>query len=204
MRGADLRDRLVPDAGAGDRGDRRVPRSASRRVHGRNVRGQPASGPRGSTPGPSTQGLRGARGGDRNSRAGAARLHPCRRPRLRELRACRPRQRRAAGGSVCGPPRTPHTPHGRDAARGRSPGGGHARGRVVDGLLLRRKRRRGRGGQPAGGLLPAPPPRRANGDLGRRVDQPPRGRGGLSARGPCPTSHWRAGDGGRRRRRSCS
>ena len=88
MRGADLRDRLVPADRAGDRFVGRVARRAARHVHGRHVPRQPAAAAVRVAGAASAARLRDARGGHRRARADRARRRAARRRHRTRRRRC--------------------------------------------------------------------------------------------------------------------
>ena len=167
----DLRNRLVPDAGAVRRLFVRVDRRAAGHVHGRHVPRQlPAAAIHlaGTSP---AEGLRVPRNRDRRHRpaaalraaAGRSRVHGVGRLRCDRVPAAWP------GGEHL--PAAADAGDGRDAAGGRALGADHAVRRVVARLLLRGQHRGRRHGDAARGLLPAARLRHEHGDVRGRRDQ---------------------------------
>ncbi len=163
--GADLRDRVVPDAGAVRRLLIGIARRAARHVHGRHVPGQLSAAEVYLAAASSAQGLCPARSGDRGNRpaadvraaSGRTRLHGV--GRLRNHRLSAPRHRRECLPAASDPG------DGRHVAGRREMGADHADGRVVARVFLRRQYCRSRHGYVARRLLPAAPVRHEHGDV---------------------------------------
>ena len=175
MRGADLRDRLVPDVAARARVVGGLHRGAAGNLHGRDVPGQPGACALRFAPAAPLAGLRHPRNRHRRLRnsdvgrdsAGRGGLH-------RGGRAWH--SGAAPARLVCGHlPAATDGDDGGHAARGFALGGNEPARRLVARNLLRRQHARGGVRLSARGLLPAPGSRHAHRDL--RCRRPERGGG---------------------------
>ena len=170
LRGADIRNRLVPDAGAVRRLLVGFDRRAAGNLHGRDVSRQLPPAAVHLAAASSAQGLCAARDRHRRHRSAAAFRAAAGRPRvyrvgrLRCRRLSAPRARREHLSPAA------DARDGRHAAGGCAMGANHAGGRVVAGIFLRGQHRRRGHGHAAGRLLSAARLRHERGHVcGRHV-----------------------------------
>ena len=182
LRGADIRDRLVPDAGAVRRLLIGVDRRAAGHVHGRHVPRQLPAAAFHLAQTPSVEGLRPSRDRDRRHRPVAAARAAARRPRLHGLGRLRHLRISAARSRGQHLPAAADAGHGRDIARRRPLGADDPVRRVVARLFLRGEHRGRRHGHPSRRLLSAARVRHEHGDLRRRGNQLRRRRTGIARR----------------------